>query len=363
MLYILKKILKLIFKLVLVLIVIVALLFVLFNWPVKSKNENMEWGISFSTEGARGIGLDWKETYLAILDDLKPERVRIASYWTQVEKEPGVYDFSDVDFQLVEAEKRGLDVVLAIGMKVPRWPECFIPEIYGGNKEVIGEENALDPPLKKGEIKERREAALLAYEKAFFERYKGNKTVKIWQVENEPFLPFGDCPKGAITEELVDKEVNQAREILGKEAKIMVTDSGELSLWIESAKRSDVFGTTLYRTIYNHRLGYVTYPISPMFFRIKGMLVNIFTDAEDIIISELQAEPWGPKWIIEMDKEEQYKSMSPEKLRGIAEYAQKTKFSQAYLWGAEWWYWLKVNRGEDEMWETGREIINSSNPN
>jgi len=85
--------------------------------------------------------------------------------------------------------------------------------------------------------------------------------------------------------------------------------------------------------------------------------VKILVDQDNIIISELQAEPWGPDWIGGMTVDEQYKSMNPNKFQKIIDYAKRTKFSESYLWGAEWWYWLKVNKEEFGMWDEANKVI------
>ncbi len=334
-----KKKLPILIKLFLGLIIFVLFLFIIVNFPVRNKNKDMKFGVSFSSYFAKDLGLDWKKVYLDILDDLKPKKIRIAAYWPNIEKNDEVeYDFSDLEFQLKEAKERNVEVVLSVGIKVPRWPECHIPEKYLVNKEE-------------------RESALLKYEKALFEKYKDFENIKIWQIENEPFLAFGDCIKDATTEELLDKEIAQAREVLNGDAVIMTTDSGELSLWYKAAQKGDIFGTTLYRMVHSPKFGYVTYPIGPSFFRIKTWLVRAFTGQGNVIISELQAEPWGPKRFDKMDFYEQEKTMNPEKFREIIVYSQKTNFPEAYLWGAEWWWWLKEAKDKDEMWNEAKKVI------
>lgn len=340
--FIVKLFLKIVFYVVLFLIALAIIVGIIFNWPVQSKNEKMEFGISFVDHHARSLELDWKETYLAILDDLGVKKLRLGAYWNFIEKSPGEFDFSDLDYQIQEAQKRDVEVILSFGIKAPRWPECFIPEFYLDDKEE-------------------RENKLLEYEKILIERYKNYENISYWQVENEPFLPFfGECPPGAIDANLVDREIAQTRE-LDPSREIIVTDSGELSLWHEAAKRADVFGTTLYRTIYKEPFGYVTYPVGPNFFRIKALIIKYFSNQDDIIVSELQAEPWGPGWILHISLEEQFKSMNPEIFKEIVEYTKKTKFEAAYFWGAEWWYWLKTEKGEDEMWEAAKEAIQTQN--
>ena len=31
------------------------------------------------------------------------------------------------------------------------------------------------------------------------------------------------------------------------------------------------------------------------------------------------------------------------------------------LWGAEWWYWLKVKKAEASIWNTAKEIVAAAN--
>ncbi len=49
--------------------------------------------------------------------------------------------------------------------------------------------------------------------------------------------------------------------------------------------------------------------------------------------------------------------MNENKLRGNVEFAKQAEFSEIYLWGAEWWYWLKTERHYDEVWETAKELF------
>lgn len=40
------------------------------------------------------------------------------------------------------------------------------------------------------------------------------------------------------------------------------------------------------------------------------------------------------------------------KFNEIIEYAKGTRYEKQYLWGGEWWYWLREH-GHTEMWERG----------
>lgn len=332
----LRYFLKGIGLIVLALAIVIVLLFAYFNLPGPDPREDVQLGMTFSHRYASGLGLDWKETYLALLDDVGVRKLRIPVYWDLVEKEPKSYDWSEIDWQLAEAEKRDAEVILSIGLKVPRWPECHIPGWVGDDTDT-------------------RRGALLRFMMKAVERYKGHSEVAVWQVENEPFLPFGICPP--FDADFLDQEVALVK-MLDPSRPVLLTDSGELSLWVAPASRGDMFGTTLYRDIYSKNVGgYFTYPIGPNFFRAKEQLVRLLTDQENFSVIELQGEPWASGWIAEIPLEEQFRTMTEDKLRENVDYARQVGFRDIYLWGGEWWYWMKVKKDYPAVWETGKELF------
>lgn len=313
------------------------LLFGYFNLPGPAPREDVKLGMTFSLRYAADLGLDWKEAYLALLDDVGVKKLRLPVYWDLVEKEPGKYDWSDLDWQLSEAEMRGADVILTIGQRVPRWPECHIPAWANGDEA-------------------KRKTALLHFMGKTVERYKDIAAVSMWQVENEPFLIFfGECPP--LDKAFLDQEIAFVKG-LDTTRKVLLTDSGELSLWVSAAKRGDVFGTTMYRHIWSPKVGgYFTYPIGPNFFRAKEWLVRTLTKQQNLIVIELQAEPWASGWIADIPLEEQFRTMDETKLRENVDYARRVGFPEVYLWGGEWWYWMKVKKDYPALWETGKELF------
>lgn len=316
-------------------IVFVLLVFGYFNLPGPEPREDVKLGMTFSAQYAKELDLDWKQTYLALLDDIGVKKLRLPVFWNLVEPAPGEYHFDDLDWQLAEAKKRQVEVILTIGQKVPRWPECHIPEWVGQDVD-------------------KRHTDLLHFMKQVVERYKNNSTVTMWQVENEPFLPFGICPPFDV--KFLEQEVAFVKA-LDPSRKILLTDSGELSLWYGAASRGDVFGTTMYRIIWSPKVGgYFTYPIGPNFFRTKAFFIKVFAHQDNIIVIELQAEPWASGWIPNVSLEEQFKTMDETKLRNIVDYAKRVGFSDVYLWGGEWWYWLKEKKNYPAVWETAREL-------
>jgi hypothetical protein len=325
----------------LVLIFLIAVFFWLVRRPtgLVDSPENIKWGVAYSKMFAMEMGLDWQEAYLAILDDLGVKRIRLPIYWQDVQASPDGFDFSDYDWMIEEAQKRDVQLILVIGRKLPRWPECHAP--FWADK--------LTEPEKQEKI-----LAVISEE---VERYKNIPNLYLWQVDNEPFLPFGECT--TTNKDFLDQEVGKVREI-DPNHKIMVTDSGELSIWVRAAKRADIFGTTMYRIIYKKPFNYFKYPLPPKFFWIKANLVHLFYPGKPIVVSELQTEPWGPKLIYDLPLEEQEKSMSLAQFRENIEYAKAAGFPENYLWGAEWWYWLKTKHEKPEFWEEAKKVINNS---
>lgn len=187
------------------------------------------------------------------------------------------------------------------------------------------------------------------------ERYRDREVITTWQVENEPFLVFfGECPP--LDVDFLEQEVSLVKK-LDSSRPVLLTDSGELSVWYRAAKRGDQFGTTMYRMIYKGGWGYVTYPIGPNFFRAKERLVRLLTDQDHFSVIELQAEPWASGWVANVPLEEQFITMNERLLEENVTYARRVGFEDIYLWGGEWWYWLKVKKDYPVVWEKGKELF------
>ncbi len=331
------RLLRIYKKLVIIIVFFLFFLFLASRGIIFSPHER-EYGVTFSHKQARDLGLDWQQTYLSMLDELGVRKLRLAAYWDEIERDKDNYDFWYLDYQIEEASKRNAELVLAIGARVPRWPECHFP---AWAKEIA---------------KEEREKELLAYMQAVIERYRDKPAIRYWQIENEAFLPgFGECPP--LDKEFLDREIALARSLDSRP--IMLTDSGELSLWVPAAKRADVFGTTMYLDTYSAKLeSYIRYPIEPGFFRFKRNISRLFANPDKWVVIELQAEPWGPIPFQFLSPEERSRTMDLEKFRRIIEFSGETGFREFYLWGVEWWYWEKEKNGNPGLWDEARTLFN-----
>ena len=88
------KFMKKIIKKILLYLLIIILLFSSYLFIGSTKPaKDIGWGVVFSQKHAKYLGLDWQETYLALLDDLQVKKIKVASYWELIEEKEGEYDF------------------------------------------------------------------------------------------------------------------------------------------------------------------------------------------------------------------------------------------------------------------------------
>jgi hypothetical protein len=312
----------------------VAIVFYLFKAPMAKK---MIWGAAFSQKHAKDMGLDWKETYLALLDDLKVKNLKIAAHWDLIEPRDGVYDFNDLDWQMEQAKLHNAKVMLAIGMKTPRWPECHVPE------------------WAKGIGKEAQQEKILAMLEALVLRYQHNSAVDSWQVENEPLFQFGDCPWA--DENFLKKEAALVRSLDENKRRVVISDSGEGSWWFKAADIGDIVAVTMYRRVYFHEIkSYVTYPIPPAFYWVKSKIIGLVFK-KPVICAELQAEPWAANQLYD-GGDGDAKTMDIKQFNGNIAFAKNTGLDTFYLWGSEWWYWMKTKHDNPGYWEEAKKIFN-----
>ena len=303
------------------------------------EQDTILWGVNFSQMQAEALKLDWKKTYTAMLKDLGARNIKLVTQWDFVEGKKNDYYFNDIDWQIREAEKYDADILYVVGMKTGRWPECHVPGWADG--------------LSKTE----QQDGVLQYVKEVVTRYKGSKSIIAWQAENEPLFRFGRCPW--YDKEFLKKEVALIKS-LDPTRPVVVSDSGEQSLWLGVAGIGDIVGSTMYRKLWFHitdRIGfYVTVPIPPVFYWRKAQMIKYLFN-KDVICVELQEEPWAYKTFYDVALKEQEKTMNPAQFKENVAYAKKTGLKEFYFWGAEWWYWLKETQQKPEIWNEAKQIF------
>lgn len=296
------------------------------------------YGVTFSVHYAKELGLDPEKVFTQTLDDLGAKNLRIPVYWSDIEASEGEFDFAVYDRLLDMAAARNAQVILAIGYKVPRWPECFVPS-WGTGLE-----------------KEKLQAKILTVTEETVNHFKNRPEIVSWQVENEPLLDFGICRM--LGKPFLKEEVNLVRSLDSRP--IVLTDSGELGFWVTALQSSNTMGTSLYRIVWNPILGYFRYPFPPLYYDLKAKITKqLFAPGSSgVFVSELQAEPWAPgKSLSEVPISDQVKLFSMGDFKEVVDFTRWTRLSEQYLWGVEWWYYMKLN-GHPGYWEYAKTLFN-----
>jgi hypothetical protein len=323
-----------------VLFFLILAAFIWFFLGAPKKADKINWGVNFSQKQALFLELDPREAYSALIQDLKVKNIKISVHWDLTETEKDQYDFSDLDWQMNEAQKNNVKIVLAIGMKTPRWPECHIPQ-WAMNLD-----------------KKEQQVQILKYLTAVTSRYKDSSALSAWQVENEPFLSFGACPWS--DEKFLKQEVALVKQLDQNKHPIIITDSGEMSTWTRASNvGGDVVGFTTYRMVWQDTFNfYVSYDpwYTPMFYYRRAQAIKTFYNKKAIGV-ELQAEPWCKASVMNATIEEQQKTMSLDQFKKNIQFAKDTGIDTYYFWGAEWWVWMKEKQNHPEYWEEAKKLF------
>ncbi len=299
----------------------------LFTLAFAKPDVSPDFGVTYSTKYAKYLGVDPKTNYPKMLDELGVKHVRFPIYWDEVEPSPGKYDFSQVDYYFKESEKRDVKIMPVVGFRQPRWPECHTP---GWARDLEETEKT---------------AAILTLVEKEISHLKTFANIENWQIENEPLLDWGLCdPITSQTLNRLKAELNLAKTL--DQRPIILTDSGELSSWVDVSRLTKgQFAITVYRTVWTPYLGLVNYPLPPIFYRVKSQAVKTLTGQPNqaTVVSELQAEPWitNNQDLIKIDPKVLEQQFPVSELKSNISYAKETGFPKIYLWGIEWWYYMR----------------------
>lgn len=278
----------------------------------------------------RNFGISIDETLDWLINEAGFRRFRLMSYWNEHEKRPGQYDFKSLDKQVEMIEQAGGVITLCLGARQPRWPENHWPDWAWA--------------LSKGE----RTKALMKYIKAVVRRYKNNKAIISYQLENEALLKnFGSRPE--VDRRRLRDEFQLVKKLDFNRPIIMSTSTS----WGIPFRSPipDIVGFSYYQVIFNAKTKrYSTAFHQPWLHRTRTFLIELIW-ARQVFIHELQLEPWGPTAIWKMPPGEQDKSMSLAQIRKNLKLAQAVRRYPIDLWGGEWWYWRTLKKKDASMWQ------------
>lgn len=295
-------------------------------------------GASFIPDYAESLGLNPRQTLHAMLSDLGVRNLRFVSYWNNVEPIKGHYDFRALDWEFAMADAAHAKVTLSVGLRQPRWPECHPPAWVN----TSAPDNQWEP-------------ALYQYMTTVINRYKDNPALESYQVENEYFLKaFGQChnyDRGRLV-----SEVKLVKKLDPHHSVIVSRSNNNVGLPIE-APVPDEYGVSVYKRVWVPFVGrYVEYPFPAWFYAFLAGGSEILQH-KNMIIHELQAEPWPPhsESISRISIAVENQSLSPARLKGRFTYGEATGIRTVYLWGAEFWYYRKVKQHDPDLWNVAKQ--------
>ncbi len=325
--------------LILIVFFVISTMYGISRWYIwQNQDKPMVVGVTFIPSYARYYDLDPKQTMRALIDELNVKQFRLVSYWDESEPNPGQYDFSELDWQFKYAEDAGAKVSLAIGLRQPRWPECHMPT------------------WAMSQTKEQWQVELKEYMKTVIERYKNSPALQSYQLENEYFMTvFGECPDHS-RDRLID-EYHFVKQT-DPEHPVIISRSNNAIGLPTGQPRPDEFGISIYKRVWDKNITkrYFEYPFPAWFYGFLAGAGKIAT-GKDMIIHELQAEPWAPTETKSASLAEQDKSLNPDRLRQRFTYGEATGMREMYLWGVEWWYWRKVKFNDSGVWDVAKQEI------
>ena len=126
------------------------------------------------------------------------------------------------------------------------------------------------------------------------------------------------------------------------------------------SKTPDEYSVSMYQRVWDktvtHR--YLQYPFPSWYYAFLAGVQKI-TKGRDMMIAELQAEPWpaNGQTIQESSLAEHNKSFNAGRLQTTVDFAKQTGMKSIDLWGAEYWYYRLQVLHDPSVWNTARGIF------
>ncbi|HEX9037699.1 MAG TPA: beta-galactosidase [Ktedonobacterales bacterium] len=330
-------------------------------------------GISFRPRNTEALGLQVRPTLTRLLQ-YPIEMVRLGAYWNRIEPAAGIFDTSELDWQLDTVEQAGAKIVLSVGaMKTFGFPEYFIPRHY------------LPRPFPDGAlITTDRYSDLLDRASEFVtrivDRYKSRRSIVAWQLENEPVDPLPFAHYWRLSTEFVRRELEALRNrdmtrpvmingSLPTAASVRVgqawltRDQGD-SLAFAKVE-ADIIGVDYYPRVAVTNLGektlYIDSTGTPWGDGDRESLAQwANSHGKRIMVAEGQAEPWETSTVPPSPRRHALYSCTPTDLiQTYNSWAQWTVGHPLYaylFWGADYWVRRAID-GDDEYFRAFARIL------
>ncbi|HTL89525.1 MAG TPA: beta-galactosidase [Leptolyngbya sp.] len=320
--------------------------------PPRSK----KFGTTFSQLQCWYLGLDYREAFRAICD-LGFGRLRLCAYWHEIQPQANQFDFTTLDWLLEESDRRGIEVVLAVGMKTPRYPEFHFPDWMRSQYDtktarVLDQDPAIaDLTLKMLD--------------RVVDHVKAAPAIRCWQVENEPFTTLEITHGRSLSESFVRKEVALVRSRSRSDQKILLTNAITLPYGQEDDDRAfraslwlaDAVGFNVYTKVPQGGSQRYIEALPLYWKKLEEWRSQLQRWGKESWIAEAQAEPWELNELVPVAQLD-YPSSSLNQAVSLVDRVQEIGFSPVLLWGCEYWYW-QHKQGRDRWWLGMRRLLNS----
>lgn len=312
------------------------------EWYIHSEaGRPLQLGVSFIPDYAQSLGVNPQQTMDALIG-IGVKQFRLVSYWSDMEPTPGHYDFSQLDWEFAKADAAHAQVTLAIGLRQPRWPECHAPNWIN----TSAPESQWVPQLDQ-------------FMTTVIARYGHNPALQSYQLENEFFNTFGQCPDD--NRARLVSEFNLVKQ-LDPRHPIIVSRSNNYGGLQLGQPQPDIAGISVYRRVWSPWVGrYTEYPFPSWYYAFLAGSQKILT-GKDSVLHELQAEPWPPdgKTITQISLAEQNKSFNARDFTATVNFAKNTGMRQIDLWGAEYWYYRQQVLHDPSLMNVARQEFSAS---
>lgn len=328
-------------------------------FPAKQKSSlgEIKYGVSWSFENAAWYGLDPRADYVKLLDSTKFDWVRLVFYWDQMADKNGELKIDDLKFAIREADKRNIDIVIALGAKTPFYPEYHLPS-YVRSQIKFGDTIGFDHPIADD---------LLDIDKKLVGELSIFDNIAYWQIENEPYLANIENIK--IDSSLINAEAEVVRNADTKRRPIILNHVGPASVdkkyrkLLEILKPGDILGVNAYFKTQGVnliafkflggeiRIGWpkwLVWPVqswtllSPDYGRLKD---EVEKKGVKLWILEMQADPYIRSLT---DANRETYSFSSGDIARAASYLNSYGVESIGLWGAPFWMYREKNA--DPSW-------------
>ncbi len=310
-------------------------------------------GTTFSQLQCKYMNLNYQEALEEILN-LPLQTIRVCAYWDEIEHSENNFSFETLDRIIQRTTFANKKIILAVGIKSPRWPEFHIP------KWVT--EKYKDSSHQQTEVHN----LCHEYTKKVIERYKCYENITHLQIENEPLNSLDVTNGRSISQQFLHDQLQLATLLKKPHQKILTTNAINIfpyqigqpftDAFQFNIQNSDAFGVNVYTKIgIPYRL-YIQ-PFPWFYWKLKNWQQQATDANKESWITELQAEPWEDGSAVHTTQPN-FPSASPQQTEKLTNKLISLGYHNILFWGCEYWYWHK-KQGREEWWNTITDLVTS----